>query len=155
MSLVINIAGVLGIGKTTLIKRLTAEEGGPLAGWLVVHERNDANPLWEAYNHDRKRYCYAFQTSMLQTRCEDYAAALATGRPMLLDCSMMGDRLYAVMQHEQGIMSDGDFAAYEREYAQQTASLATPRSSSICAARPRPPLRACRSATAPPSAASR
>lgn len=115
--IVIGIVGPTGAGKTTLADKLGDQYG------LAVHrETLEDNPYLTNFYQDIDRgnlpseWAFKSQVHFLAT------SVLQAKRIAEIDCSVVwdvpppGHRMYAYLQHQQGIMPEQEFGLYERLY---------------------------------------
>jgi deoxyadenosine/deoxycytidine kinase/NTP pyrophosphatase (non-canonical NTP hydrolase) len=106
----IAIEGVIGVGKTTLVRLLQPDLGGE-----VVLEEFDVNPFLSDFYADRERYAFQTQIFFLLSRFRQQTtavpAALRRG-PVIADYTYAKDRLFAHLNLE-----GDELAMYERVYS--------------------------------------
>lgn len=111
---VIAIEGVISVGKTTLGTRLV--EFLNQLGLTAKFYTEYVNPeLLQQFIGNMPKYSYAFQMIMLCKRIETYRQALEfskTGGIAILDRSLLGDRTFALMAHQNGHISDLEWECY-------------------------------------------
>lgn len=111
---IIAVEGPIGVGKTTLCKSLERylAENNFLVKYYPEY-RNDK--FLSSYISDMKRYSFSFQTLMLCKRLETYRQAYEfsnTGGISILDRSLMGDKVFAKLQHNMGFFDTTDWENY-------------------------------------------
>ena len=102
------IAGNIGVGKTELTNRLSAE-----LGWLAYYEPVIENPYLDPFYRDMPRWSFHLQIYFLSER---FKAQVEIGKSPL---SFIQDRtiyedaeIFARTLHEQGSMTDVDYRNY-------------------------------------------
>jgi deoxyadenosine/deoxycytidine kinase len=102
------IAGNIGVGKTELTNRLSAE-----LGWLAYYEPVIENPYLDPFYKDMTRWSFHLQIYFLSER---FKAQVEIGRSPL---SFIQDRtiyedaeIFARTLHEQGSMTEVDYRNY-------------------------------------------
>lgn len=116
------LAGNIGAGKTT-VTGLLAER----FGWRTYYERVEDNPFLADFYEDMERWAFALQTFFLAHRVEDHRLIAQRGESALQDRSLAEDaQIFARNLHEMGMMSDREWATYERLYLQTRALLRPP-----------------------------
>ena len=105
----IAIAGNIGCGKTTLTKMLAKRYG-----WEPRFEPVDINPYLEDFYKDMSRWSFNLQIYFLNKRFKDVVEiSRIQDRTVIQDRTIFEDaRIFAPNLHEQGYMSDRDFANY-------------------------------------------
>ena len=104
----IAIAGNIGCGKTTLTKMLVKRYG-----WTPRYEPVDVNPYLEDFYKDMNRWSFNLQIYFLNKRFRDVVEISKSKETIIQDRTIFEDaRIFAPNLHEQGYMSDRDFASY-------------------------------------------
>ncbi len=104
----IAIAGNIGSGKTTLTKMLAKHYG-----WEPRFESVDYNPYLEDFYADMSRWSFNLQIYFLNKRFQDVVEIGKSAQTIIQDRTIYEDaRIFAPNLHEQGNMSDRDFANY-------------------------------------------
>lgn len=105
---VVQIEGTIACGKTTLARNMKTCE----AGTEVLEERVN-EPFLALLYKEPKKTAFAFQAFMLSTRLAqlDSAERHGTGR-LVLDRGLVGDTIFADLNHRQGNISDAELAVY-------------------------------------------
>ncbi len=115
----IAIEGVIGVGKTTLVRLLQPEFGGE-----AVLEEFDENPFLSDFYADRERYAFQTQIFFLLSRYRQQTtglpAALRKGA-VLADYTFAKDSLFAHLN-----LNGAELAMYERVYAALGANIRRP-----------------------------
>lgn len=104
----IAIAGNIGSGKTTLTKMLAKRYG-----WTPRFEPVDDNPYLDDFYHDMNRWSFNLQVYFLNKRFKEVVKIAQSDETVIQDRSIFEDaRIFAPNLHDQGYMSDRDFANY-------------------------------------------
>jgi deoxyadenosine/deoxycytidine kinase len=102
------IAGNIGVGKTELTNRLSAE-----LGWLAYYEPVIQNPYLDAFYADMRRWSFHLQIYFLSER---FKAQVEIGRsplPFIQDRTIYEDaEIFARTLFEQGSMTEVDYRNY-------------------------------------------
>ncbi|MFN8449236.1 MAG: deoxynucleoside kinase [Anaerolineae bacterium] len=118
----IGIAGNIGVGKSTLTKRLS-----DAFGWEPFYEAAAENPYLADFYADMKRWSFHSQVFYLGKRLEhhrllvDHPGSVVQDRTVYEDAEIFARNLY-----EQGQMSDRDYDAYRRLYRAVSSFLPPP-----------------------------
>lgn len=104
----IAIAGNIGSGKTTLTKMLAHRYG-----WTPRFEPVDNNPYLEDFYADMKRWSFNLQIYFLNKRFKEVVEISKSEDTIIQDRTIFEDaKIFAPNLHDQGMMSDRDFANY-------------------------------------------
>ena len=104
----IAIAGNIGSGKTTLTRMLANHYG-----WLPRFESVEFNPYLADFYQDMSRWSFNLQIYFLNKRFQDVVEISKSDKTIIQDRTIYEDaRIFAPNLHEQGNMSDRDFANY-------------------------------------------
>lgn len=104
----IAIAGNIGSGKTTLTKLLTKHYG-----WTPRFEPVDNNPYLDDFYADMERWSFNLQIYFLNKRFKEVVEISKSDETIIQDRTIFEDaRIFAPNLHDQGKMSDRDFANY-------------------------------------------
>lgn len=104
----IAIAGNIGCGKTTLTNMLAKHYG-----WTPRFEPVDFNPYMEDFYRDMERWSFNVQVCFLNKRFQDIIDIAKQDEWIIQDRTIYEDaRIFAPNLHQQGYMSDRDFATY-------------------------------------------
>ena len=103
---VINIAGVVGVGKSSLCRILEEE-----FKFKVFYEPFVDSKLLENYYEDKKKYSLAMQIYFLSKRFSMYESAKEFNKSCI-DRGIVEDRIFAQMLYKQGMLEDFEFEIY-------------------------------------------
>ena len=104
----IAIAGNIGSGKTTLTKMLAHRYG-----WTPRFEPVDNNPYLADFYADMDRWSFNLQIYFLNKRFKEVVEISKSDETIIQDRTIFEDaRIFAPNLHDQGKMSDRDFANY-------------------------------------------
>lgn len=101
------IDGVVGVGKSTLMKILAEE-----LNLIQFEEPVVENPILPKFYEDRARYAFPSQIFFLNSRFKHLKEAGKTNN-CVLDRSIYGDAIFAKMLYEAGEMTKEEFDTYE------------------------------------------
>ncbi|KRQ87370.1 Deoxyguanosine kinase [Caloramator mitchellensis] len=99
------IDGVVGVGKTTLMKILKEQ------GYIPFEEPVFDNPILEKFYYDRHRYSFPLQIFFLNKRFKHIKEASMVDNAVM-DRSIYGDVIFAKMLKDSGEMSQEEFDLY-------------------------------------------
>lgn len=107
------IDGIIGTGKSTLTKTLSAA-----MGYEPYYEPVQNNPYLEDFYTDMKRYGFAMQIYYLNARyrqMKELAARIGSGaiKGAVADRGIWCDTIFAKMLYEQGNIDKRDYACYQ------------------------------------------
>ncbi|MCD7714424.1 MAG: deoxynucleoside kinase [Prevotella sp.] len=104
----IAIAGNIGSGKTTLTRMLAKRYG-----WSPRYEPADNNPYLADFYADMNRWAFNLQIYFLNKRFAEVVEIARCRETVVQDRTIFEDaRIFAPNLHNQGYMSDRDFANY-------------------------------------------
>lgn len=102
------IAGNIGVGKTELTSRLSAE-----LGWTAYYEPVIHNPYLDAFYADMPRWSFHLQIYFLSERFKAQVEIGSGARPFIQDRTIYEDaEIFARTLHEQGSMTEVDYRNY-------------------------------------------
>ena len=102
------IAGNIGVGKTELTNRLSAE-----LGWLAYYEPVIDNPYLDVFYADMQRWSFHLQIYFLSERFKAQAEIGKSERPFIQDRTIYEDaEIFAKTLHAQGSMTEVDYLNY-------------------------------------------
>ena len=102
---VINIAGVVGVGKSSLCNIFNE------LGYKVYHEPVFDNELLEKFYYDKEKYAFPLQIFFLNKRFEMYKDSI-NYPASIMDRSIVEDRIFAKMLRDQGELNDKEYDIY-------------------------------------------
>ena len=107
------VDGIIGTGKSTLTKTLSAA-----MGYEPYYEPVKNNPYLEDFYKDMKRYGFAMQIYYLNARyrqMKEMAARIGAGsiKGAIADRGIWCDTIFAKMLYEQGNIDKRDYACYQ------------------------------------------
>lgn len=100
------IDGVVGVGKSSLMKLLEAE------GYMAFPEPVVNNPILPKFYYDRARYSFSLQIFFLNKRFAHIKAAMKNDK-VVMDRSIYGDAIFAKMLCDNGEMCIEEFELYK------------------------------------------
>ncbi len=117
------ISGNIGAGKTSLSQIISKE-----MGFSVYFEDFHSNLFLKDYYKDMKRWAFATQMNFLALRYEQLIHHVLLSKiPAVLDRSIYEDReVFAKALHEDGLMTDAEWAVYDKMYNLMVDNLPTP-----------------------------
>lgn len=107
--MIINIAGLIGAGKSTLVNKLS------LNGYSLFEEPVDNNPFLSDYYKDPARWSFTLQVFYLWERYKQIQEAhmmSLRGETILLDSSLYSDFAFAILQHREHYFTDSEYKTY-------------------------------------------
>ncbi|PJF42437.1 MAG: deoxynucleoside kinase [Phototrophicales bacterium] len=108
----IAIAGNIGVGKSSLAKRLEEH-----FGWQCLLESVDENPYLADFYTDMKRWSFHSQIYFLSRRLEQYQQLATAQKPVIQDRTIYEDaEIFAHNLYVQGYMTDQDYKTYQHLY---------------------------------------
>lgn len=99
------IEGVVGVGKSALMNILAKE------GFTAFPEPVLNNPILDKFYQDRKRYAFPLQIFFLTKQFEHLQAAAKIPNAVM-DRSIYGDGIFALMHKETGTMEEEEYGIY-------------------------------------------
>ena len=102
------IAGNIGVGKTELTDRLSAE-----LGWTAYYEPVIQNPYLDPFYADMTRWSFHLQIYFLSERFKAQVEIGKSAQPFIQDRTIYEDaEIFARVLREQGSMTDVDYQNY-------------------------------------------
>ncbi|HVP15087.1 MAG TPA: deoxynucleoside kinase [Terriglobales bacterium] len=102
------IAGNIGVGKTELTTRLSAE-----LGWMAYYEPVIQNPYLDDFYTDMSRWSFHLQIYFLSERFKAQVQIGSSALPFIQDRTIYEDaEIFARTLHEQGSMTEVDYRNY-------------------------------------------
>ena len=105
MDKVINIAGVVGVGKSSLCNIFNELD------YKVYHEPVFDNELLEKFYYDKEKYAFPLQIFFLNKRFEMYKDSINYSSS-IMDRSIVEDRIFAKMLRDQGQLDTQEYEIY-------------------------------------------
>ena len=102
----LNIAGVVGVGKSSLTKLLEDD------GYTVFKEPVFDNPLLDKFYYNKPKYAFILQVFFLNKRFEMCKEANIT-KESVMDRSIVEDTIFAKMLRDSGDMSPYEYQVYK------------------------------------------
>ena len=102
---VINIAGVVGVGKSSLCNIFSE------LGYKVYHEPVFDNELLEKFYYNKEKYAFPLQIFFLNKRFEMYKDS-HNYPSSIMDRSIVEDRIFAKMLRDQGELDIKEYDIY-------------------------------------------
>ncbi len=117
------VSGNIGAGKTSLSQIISKE-----MGFSVYFEDFSSNLFLKDYYRDMKRWAFATQINFLALRYEQILHHILLSEvPSVLDRSIYEDReVFAKALHEDKLMTDAEWAVYDKLYNLMVTHLPTP-----------------------------
>jgi deoxyadenosine/deoxycytidine kinase len=116
------VAGNIGVGKTHLTTLL-----GNHLGWRAYYEPVIDNPYLDDFYADMERWAFHLQVFFLSKRFEIHREMVSSDEPCIQDRTIYEDReIFAYTLHQQGFMSERDYANYTALFEAMTSFLRTP-----------------------------
>lgn len=107
-SYLIGIAGNIGVGKTTLTKRLSER-----LKWKPFYESVIDNPFLDDFYNDMRRWSFNLQIYFLSHRFRSLKEIYQSGYPAIQDRTIYEDvEIFARSLYEQGYISERDYRTY-------------------------------------------
>ena len=104
----IAVAGNIGAGKTTLVKKLSAQ-----FGWEAHYESVEDNPYLEDFYEDMHKWSFPLQIYFLHSRFNQVVSIKETKKTTIQDRTIFEDAyIFAKNLHESGLMQKRDFENY-------------------------------------------
>lgn len=112
MGYFVAIAGNMGVGKSTLTKRLSQ-----FLHWEPYFEPVGENPYLADFYHDMHRFAFQSQIFFLSHRLKQHSSISHSPQSILQDRSVYEDaEVFARNLYEGGFMSDRDWHTYQNIY---------------------------------------
>ena len=107
------VAGNIGVGKSTLVKKLAEQKK-----WQAYFEPVAENPYLEEFYTDMKTWAFQSQVFFLTHRLRMHLDLLENPESVIQDRSVYEDaEIFATNLQRQGQMSERDFSSYRKLYA--------------------------------------
>jgi deoxyadenosine/deoxycytidine kinase len=105
---VIVVAGVVGIGKSTISEAIAER-----LGFTINREVVNGNPYLEKFYADQKQWSFHLQIFFLAERFKDLRKAFEQDGGCLYDRSIYEDTIFAKMLHDDKKMTDEEYGTYK------------------------------------------
>ena len=99
-------AGLIGVGKTTMAKRLADRVNGTLG------LEDTKNPYLPLFYKDQHQHSFALQIDLMKNRMKDILADNAKSATVIHDRSIYEDSIFAKMLFESGKISNLNYTTY-------------------------------------------
>lgn len=120
--LFVAIAGNIGVGKTTLTRKLSER-----LGWRAYYEKVIDNPYLSDFYGDMSRWSFHLQVFFLSNRFKSQKEITEWPDSCIQDRSIYEDvEIFAHTLHQQGFLSDRDFENYHELFSTMVEYLRTP-----------------------------
>ncbi len=106
----ITLAGVVGVGKSTVSKLL-----GEKHYYMVMDEPVEENPYLDQYYADPKDMAFKMQVYMVMARSKQLKQAKITSN-IIFDRSILEDPIFVDVLYELGYMNTTDYKVYKEFY---------------------------------------
>ncbi|AOX43728.1 deoxyadenosine/deoxycytidine kinase [Spiroplasma sp. NBRC 100390] len=106
----ITLAGVVGVGKSTVSKML-----GKKHQYMVMDEPVEENPYLDQYYADPKDMAFKMQVYMIMARSKQLKQAKITSN-IIFDRSILEDPIFVDVLYELGYMNNTDYKVYKEFY---------------------------------------
>lgn len=106
----ITLAGVVGVGKSTVSKML-----GEKYQYMVMDEPVEENPYLDQYYADPKNMAFKMQVYMIMARSKQLKQAKITSN-IIFDRSILEDPIFVDVLYELGYMNNTDYKVYKEFY---------------------------------------
>jgi len=100
------VEGMTASGKSTVVNLLAERLGFE----VMPEEFRDQYDLLSRFHHDR-RWAFPMQLNFLVTRFAQYLCASEDNK-YILDRSILGDKVYAMLYYKQGYFKDSQYGCY-------------------------------------------
>lgn len=123
--LFISVEGIIGIGKSTLVKYLAKELN---YNQYLEPIDDDVKRIRELFYADMKTWGFAFQIKLFQMRFRQHQLAIGQ-RPecgAIQDRSIYGDKVFAYTLHDMGFIKDEMLQIYEETWGMMQQFLVNP-----------------------------
>lgn len=109
------VSGIIGAGKTTLVKKLAET-----MGFEAIYEPVETNPylslFYEGMKEPVNRYAFPMQIYLLNERFDQHQMLIWSGKNVIQDRSIFEDLIFGKMLAASGKMSALDFETYRRHF---------------------------------------
>jgi deoxyadenosine/deoxycytidine kinase len=119
---IVIVAGNIGAGKTTLVRRLSEK-----LGWHASFEKVEDNAYLNDFYKDMKRWSFHLQIYFLLHRYKAYKEIMALEEPAFMDRSLEEDlEIFSYVLNSEGNLSNRDYETYREMFSEMTANLRPP-----------------------------
>lgn len=119
----ITIAGNIGVGKTTLTRKLAKD-----FGWEAILEPSTENPYLEDFYKDMQRWSFHSQLYFLTNRLKVHRQIAECANTVIQDRSIYEDAgIFATNLNKQGLINKRDFHLYQTIYKEFSENLPKPK----------------------------
>jgi deoxyadenosine/deoxycytidine kinase len=119
---IVIIAGNIGAGKTTLVRRLSEK-----LGWHASFEKVEDNAYLKDFYKDMKRWSFHLQIYFLLHRYKAYKEIMSLEEPAFMDRSLEEDlEIFSYVLNRDGNLSNRDYQTYREMFEEMTANLRPP-----------------------------
>lgn len=116
------VAGNIGVGKSTLVKKLAQQ-----LNWEPYYEPVAENPYLEDFYEDMKAWAFQSQVFFLSHRLRMHLDLLENPASVIQDRSVYEDaEIFAANLYRQGQMGERDFSSYRKLYSLLSTMLRPP-----------------------------
>lgn len=117
----VGIAGIIGVGKSTLTEKLAKKLGVP-AFWEPVKE----NPYLEEFYKNIGRWAFSMQVHLLNERFVQHQEIVWLGKGAIQDRTIYEDTIFAEMLYEAGFITEIEYKTYLNLFLNMTKFLQRP-----------------------------
>lgn len=119
----ITIAGNIGVGKTTLTRKLAED-----FNWEAILEPSTENPYLEDFYKDMERWSFHSQLYFLTNRLKVHRQIAESKTTVIQDRSIYEDAgIFATNLYKQGLINKRDFKLYQTIYKEFSENLPEPK----------------------------
>lgn len=117
----VGLAGIIGAGKSTLTRNLSAH-----LGWEAHMEPVETNPYLEDFYRDMHTWSFPMQVCLFTKRYQAHQQIQWSGRPAIQDRTIWEDTLFARMLARSGHIHPRDLETYRELFTTMTTTLQYP-----------------------------
>jgi deoxyadenosine kinase len=104
---IIGISGIIGVGKSTLTKKLGEE-----LGYDIINEPVETNEYLSNFYQDMAKYSFPMQVYLLNHRFKQHQQMVWSDKSSIQDRTIYEDVIFAKMLKESNMMEELDFKTY-------------------------------------------
>ena len=104
---IIGISGIIGVGKSTLTKKLGEE-----LGYEIINEPVETNEYLNNFYQDMSKYSFPMQVYLLNHRFKQHQQMVWSDKSSIQDRTIYEDVIFAKMLKEAEMMEELDFKTY-------------------------------------------